>query len=694
MISFRFHVVSITAVFLAIAIGVVVGSTYVDGAVVDGLEQPDRHRRGEPRRRARPRTTGSRASSGRAARTSTPAPTSPSPTGSPTCRCSSSRPRGVDEAAVERTVALARRAGGVVPGHRLARAVAGRSRATRSSSRARGDRRRRSPTTTPRTSGPTAWEAVADELAARRRRASAERRRRDPSRPVGARRPRGGRVPHRRLARRRHHRASPTWPAPDPRVLVVTGARAEDGPVARCPSRSRRASDGGLVTVVGRRLRRGARGARPGRGARSTSLDEPCADAIVVVDDADLERGSGGRRCWRSTPRPTARSASLRLRRRGRRRAARVDAAVTAAPEGAATSLTRSVAGMGAAAAVSRAFGGAADGRDRGRARHDLPRQHLPGLQQRLQRALRAARRRRAVRGARADLRRPLRPRRRAAGPRRWPAACCRSRSVGLGVVSVARHRRSRPQLAPRPHRPGVDDPAIAAEQQELATYLLRFFIPQVLLYALGAVTTAVLHARGPVRARRPSHRSATPIVLVVAMLVFRAMAGPDPGLDLDVERAAGPRPRRHPRGRGLRRRARRRAAALRVPPPPRRRGAPWRDPDVRSLLAPLGLGGAAARRHRHPARRRADRRRRGGRRRRGLPARHGGVPRAVRDRRPADPHRRAARAWRPRPPRRRPTGLRALGAVGGRRHGRRHAAGRRRAHRPVGPGDERARLR
>ena len=37
MISFRFHVVSITAIFLAIAIGVVVGSTYVDGAVVDGL---------------------------------------------------------------------------------------------------------------------------------------------------------------------------------------------------------------------------------------------------------------------------------------------------------------------------------------------------------------------------------------------------------------------------------------------------------------------------------------------------------------------------------------------------------------------------------------------------------------------------------------------------------------------------------
>ena len=38
MISFRFHVVSITAVFLAIAIGVVVGTTYVDRAVVENLE--------------------------------------------------------------------------------------------------------------------------------------------------------------------------------------------------------------------------------------------------------------------------------------------------------------------------------------------------------------------------------------------------------------------------------------------------------------------------------------------------------------------------------------------------------------------------------------------------------------------------------------------------------------------------------
>jgi hypothetical protein len=39
MISFRFHLVSITAVFLAIALGVVIGSTFVDRAIVDGLEE-------------------------------------------------------------------------------------------------------------------------------------------------------------------------------------------------------------------------------------------------------------------------------------------------------------------------------------------------------------------------------------------------------------------------------------------------------------------------------------------------------------------------------------------------------------------------------------------------------------------------------------------------------------------------------
>jgi putative peptidoglycan lipid II flippase len=77
-----------------------------------------------------------------------------------------------------------------------------------------------------------------------------------------------------------------------------------------------------------------------------------------------------------------------------------------------------------------------------------------------------------------------------------------------------------------------VEDPEVASQQQDLTTYLLLFFIPQIVLYGVGAVSTAVLHAR-----RRFVVPAAAPIgntvVLVGFLLAFRAMAGPDPGLDL-----------------------------------------------------------------------------------------------------------------------------------------------------------------
>ncbi len=38
MINFRYHVVSLTAVFLALAIGLVVGTAALNGPVVDGLD--------------------------------------------------------------------------------------------------------------------------------------------------------------------------------------------------------------------------------------------------------------------------------------------------------------------------------------------------------------------------------------------------------------------------------------------------------------------------------------------------------------------------------------------------------------------------------------------------------------------------------------------------------------------------------
>jgi len=77
-----------------------------------------------------------------------------------------------------------------------------------------------------------------------------------------------------------------------------------------------------------------------------------------------------------------------------------------------------------------------------------------------------------------------------------------------------------------------VPDERIAAEQQDLVTFLLRWFVPQVMLYAVGAVTTAVLHSR-----RRFVAAAVAPIGNTVVMVGFLAAfawsAGPNPGLQL-----------------------------------------------------------------------------------------------------------------------------------------------------------------
>jgi hypothetical protein len=115
MISFRFHVVSITAVFLAIAIGVVVGTTYVDGAVVDGLrnridsvESNLDERKAENDRLEREldlaNTYIDDSADFAVTNRLTDVPVLVVAT------------RGIDEAAVERTGALARRAGATTPG--------------------------------------------------------------------------------------------------------------------------------------------------------------------------------------------------------------------------------------------------------------------------------------------------------------------------------------------------------------------------------------------------------------------------------------------------------------------------------------------------------------------------------------------------------------------------------------------------
>jgi putative peptidoglycan lipid II flippase len=78
----------------------------------------------------------------------------------------------------------------------------------------------------------------------------------------------------------------------------------------------------------------------------------------------------------------------------------------------------------------------------------------------------------------------------------------------------------------------GAPNAAVQHEQEKLASFLLVFFIPQVLFYAFGAVATALLYAR-----RRFVVTAAAPIgntiVMVASLIAFRIVAGANPGFDL-----------------------------------------------------------------------------------------------------------------------------------------------------------------
>jgi putative peptidoglycan lipid II flippase len=80
----------------------------------------------------------------------------------------------------------------------------------------------------------------------------------------------------------------------------------------------------------------------------------------------------------------------------------------------------------------------------------------------------------------------------------------------------------------------GVSNPDVRSQQIALSTFLLRFMIPQVLLYAVGTVATAVLFAkrRFVIAAVAPI---ANTIVITLVMLVFRSLHGDGGGLDLTL---------------------------------------------------------------------------------------------------------------------------------------------------------------
>ena len=102
---------------------------------------------------------------------------------------------------------------------------------------------------------------------------------------------------------------------------------------------------------------------------------------------------------------------------------------------------------------------------------------------------------------------------------------------VGLGALVVVLSVGSRQVMGLL--TAGVDDPAVRNQQVEVGSFFLWFFLPQVLLYAVGAVASALLHAQ-----QRFAAASFAPVannVLVTAtMLVFMAVTrGPELELSL-----------------------------------------------------------------------------------------------------------------------------------------------------------------
>ena len=130
-----------------------------------------------------------------------------------------------------------------------------------------------------------------------------------------------------------------------------------------------------------------------------------------------------------------------------------------------------------------------------------------------------------------------------------------------MAVVSVV-GRRASPTPIARLLSSGAPNAQVESQQVELSAFFLRFFVPQVLLYAVGTVATAVLFAkrRFVIVAVAPI---ANTVILVATMAIFRIMHGPNPSLDLTTAGEARARDRRHARRRRLRRGADDRAAAL-----------------------------------------------------------------------------------------------------------------------------------
>ncbi len=288
MISFRFHVVSITAVFLAIAIGVVVGTTYVDGAIVDGLRNRiDAVEENLDERRAEnDRLEGELGRAGAYIEASAQYAVTDRLTGVPVLLVAT---RGIDEGVVEQTALLARQAGGVTPGIVWLESPWGLE--SDDQRAALADIVGGQPDAPAEELWTEAWEDVVAALVS-----SGE----DPIDPTSSQDPGGeAQTVLSELeaagflsvdALDDESSGLEDLAGSNPSVLAVTGARAQDGLAPMVPVVVETVVDGGLPVVVADAYIDAPEA--PGRGELlGDSLPEALREVIVIVDD--VERADG-----------------------------------------------------------------------------------------------------------------------------------------------------------------------------------------------------------------------------------------------------------------------------------------------------------------------------------------------------------------------------------------------------------------
>jgi len=284
MISFRFHVVSITAVFLAIAIGVVVGTTYVDGAVVDGLRNRIDSVEGnlDDRRAENDRLESELGLASSYIEASAPFAVTDRLIDVPVLMVAA---RGVDETVVERTAGLTRLAGGITPG--VVWLESPWELESEEDRVALASILNADPDDDPEDLRAAAWAAVVEELSVTPQAAD------DPaadSPVVLAPLIEAGFLSVDALGESTTTLDDLTGAGP--RVLVVTGARADAGPDATVPAVAAATANGELVTVLAD-VHVSAPEA-PGRGEELLESLAGLEDLVSVVDNADQIEGQVG----------------------------------------------------------------------------------------------------------------------------------------------------------------------------------------------------------------------------------------------------------------------------------------------------------------------------------------------------------------------------------------------------------------